>query len=642
MHQFEHELLKAIGGEYEFTSGGVSLAADLNFTWADWRATEKHELIHSELVDMSVYGCFQRLMLDLKRSALVPVEHRDVYERVWKQMYQHCFSVHEGIASYRTVLWYTAYANTAEVAIAHLPDDYRKAFDLISTFMPGDLAQDQSLQSAYHAICDIAGVFLLDPPLTDYYADWQLLGKEELKYVNLEGPDYRLMQLVSHRDVACSILREALLRLAKIISQDLKKPGDALSSSYWLAFNETITALAQAVPNMPTCSPSEKSGSVRRLLMRWEKQQIPHPYGSELRSGKNDTSLWSAVDVGAFKLIHNVRFKSMNVDTALRRYEEHPLDTPLQYIETLDNISNRGNLAFMICVCNASSQEIPLVRGNTLPQDTVAGTFFEVRGDSLASGIVQVQDSILWNFTFRFSVLQSVEGAHVQKLNVVRFVNVAHYSTIKNEKFSQVCPCIVRVIDFEDFSGVIHSETCDYCGCWGMKTTGISALGYVASKRVYFYPVTLFQKLECEKELLSLGGDNRNVPSFALGGGMHLSVAQIAALAFFGMDTTAQTEPVKEIARYTQNLQRGGGESMKWLDELFERSRRKSQYEEKMPSLSSDGSGSDLDKYFKDSGYTGAGWKCGRCGALYSLPEKIGAKTVMCTSCGFLIPNKRL
>lgn len=42
------------------------------------------------------------------------------------------------------------------------------------------------------------------------------------------------------------------------------------------------------------------------------------------------------------------------------------------------------------------------------------------------------------------------------------------------------------------------------------------------------------------------------------------------------------------------------------------------------------------------SGYTGKGWKCGRCGNVLDLPEGIKAKMILCSYCGFPIPNKRV
>jgi len=42
------------------------------------------------------------------------------------------------------------------------------------------------------------------------------------------------------------------------------------------------------------------------------------------------------------------------------------------------------------------------------------------------------------------------------------------------------------------------------------------------------------------------------------------------------------------------------------------------------------------------SGFTGKGWKCGRCGNVLDLPGGIKAKIILCSYCGFPIPNKRV
>ena len=373
MHQFEQHLLRAIGGKYSFEDG-VSIASDINADWVDWRATEKHECIHSELTDMSVYGWFQRIMFTLKNSPSVPMENTMIYKRVFSEMLQHCFSVHEGIASYRELLWYTAYTKNAKVAQQHLPDDYRKAFELVSSIMPKNMAEDRAMQPAYHAICDILGTYLLDAPLSCYYSDFNLLKKEELRYINFEGPDFRLKKLTWHPNVISPILQKALLLGAQIIDKDFREQGFLGKNTYWAFFNNTIKQLGQAVPSLPICNPHEKQLLMHKLIEKWQKQ-IQHPYASALQHSKRK----DVRDVTKQR-IKDVKFQTLNAGDIEDCYDEQLLDSPLEYVGTVADISSRGNIAFMICVCNPSAVSIPLVHNETLPADTIHGLFFEVPG----------------------------------------------------------------------------------------------------------------------------------------------------------------------------------------------------------------------------------------------------------------------
>ena len=643
MKKFEQHLLNALGGQYSFRDSGVSIATELKVPWSDWRAVEKHEYIHVELVDMSVYGWFQRIMFTLKKAESVPPEHTKMYKRVSEEMLRHCFLVHEGIASFREILWYTAYTENAKEAIRNLPDcdqySYREAFEIVSSFMPNDEAENPEMQSAYHAICDIVGTFLLDAPLAQHYIDFKLLDKEELKYINYEDPDSRLKELSKHGHIVTPILLEALDSVEKIIDNDLRTPKSSLSSAYWDFFNNLIRQIGDAVPNIPICDPDEKRRAYRDMIEKW-KDQISYPYVSMISMEKiseNDAKTFAA-DVTQQRVIHVVEFKVLDGEQMFGDYKNYSISSPTEYLGTLGIISNKKNIAFINCIYNLSNDKIPLGNDDYLPADSIGGTLFEIDRALLKSGLVQAAGGTYGEFLFRFSVLQSVEGGVISKFNVVQYLNLVNYQMLEDHGISIIEPCIIRVNKFDQFSSIINSVKCDFVACWQLEN--IEAFGYCSENKFYFYPVTLEQRLEIENILTSSGIYKDKTIILTLGTGQAISVDQMASLAFFGMGVMPKdfAGPTRTISFMTKT----GGKKMKLISKLLGWLQKKIRVESPASSNKNImGSKIEIKQYLKQSGYTDAGWKCGRCGNVYSLPEKIKAKNIQCIHCGFLIPNKR-
>jgi len=531
MEGFQRDQLNAIGGHYGLHQG-VTLASDFRASWADWRAVEKHEYIHSELVDMSLYGWFQRFLHTLGRLESTPPNHAELYRRVLRQTLSHSFLVHEGVATFREVLWYRAYTDLAEKALADLPDDYREAYDRVAAVMPRDISDDPRMQAAVHSVCDILGVFLLDAPLLDHYRDWDELDREELPYIHRDGPDARLHELENRQREVTPILRRALQTAAEVIERDLVTPDAPLSRHYWDFFNETLRELGHAVPELPIVDPADKRRAMHRLVKSWKRdERLPYLATIELAHAEDDES--PPPDVGQERLVHGVTFRPLNAAATLEAYEERGLNTPLEYVGVLDSIAQQGNLAFSICVCNPTAEAIPLVRNEKMEPNSISGLLFEIDGAALERGTVQVAGSVSAVFGFPLSVLQSVERDVEGRIRHVRYLNFVHYRLLSEHRSRLVGPEIVRATRFEDFLAVEELAACDYLGLW--RRNGIETIGYCSGDRFFVYPATLWQRREIEKNRSPLPVEHSGAPTFPLGAGGSLTADQMAALAYFGM-----------------------------------------------------------------------------------------------------------
>lgn len=629
MQHFEQEILKAIGGVYSFQDG-ITIASDQRAPWVDWHAVDKHESIHCELVDMSVYGWFQRVMLDLKSHQSVPESHRKHYLYVFRELLKNCTQVHEGVAYFREWLWYSGWTNNAPIHLQHVPGQYRESFECVASLVPGEYAKDPTMQAAYHSVCDLIGVYLLNAPLSYWYSDYSRLEEPELKYISAEGPHFRLKQLAQHRVEVSAVLKRYLPTIEQLIRRDLSVPGAGLSPDYWQYFRNTIAELAQVAPELPTiCDVNEQRAAQFAMFDRWNEK---FPYISEIFD-VDGMRARAPVDVGHIKAVYGSRFGSLNSETAADDFDEDSIESPLEYIGRIAEIYENKDIAFMICVCNPTPEALPITDNQKLSPDAIGGCLLSVDRDALESDICLPGNTIR-TFAFRYSVLSSFEYPLIGLFPVVRYMRISHYRKITEKDRIAPCPHIIRISEFIDFEEILQSKSIDYCGCW--EQDKIRIFGCCTPSEFYLYPANIMQEMEISKMLSSIPSLRHSAPSYELGSGIQISATQMAALAFLGMDMKKQNSSVVERQPRTDN----GKDEMSLLRRLF-RGRGHNNPEPRQKAAAGNCSqDDDLKAQLKASGYTGHSWICGRCKTEYNLPAKIGAKMISCSYCGFLIPNK--
>ncbi len=522
---FEQDIFKAVSGRFNFRDG-VTLASDPHFDWEDPRATEKHELLHQELVDLSVFGWFQRLLLNLYMSEAVPPDHKEIYRRVFSQTMKHSYKVHEGLASYRTLTWYQAYTSSAPDYLNTLPPAYREALGLFEPLLPEYAGVDARDQAGIHAICDVLGVYFMNAPLPAHYQDWSLLGRTELPYINVDSPDHRLQQIGPHADEVSRILAGSLSFISTSIIRNRGIPDD-----YWAWFDETLGSLHRARPASPICGFFERGPLCAAMLRRWH-QEIDQDYARYLFNAETEARLSQPRDVSAERL-EATRFHSLNIGNALDKYEECALPDIRTYLKKILDINAADNLAFIITTANPTDSAIPVGKrseGAQIPPGAIWGLLLEVDKASLRRSKLRVADRKTFTFEFPLSAVGQASRL-IPEHNIVRFIHAAFYDLLAKRNLLDSSFHIVRITEHGWFEKTFDPQQFQ---CFGFIThENRRAFCYFRDRSLYFYLVATGQELSIRRVLGDEPGDFAPFESLMVDN-IGLTLGQLALLGFFG------------------------------------------------------------------------------------------------------------
>jgi hypothetical protein len=531
---FEPDIFKAVVGKFNFHQG-ITLSTSLLFERQDWRATEKHELIHMELIDNSIFGYFQRLLLSLIYSPIVPQEHKKIYKTVFNETMKNSFMVQEGLASYRALTWYVAYSNEARVFLKHLPNRYKEALNLVLQLLPDyRVFNDSEFQAGIHALCEVLGCYLLNPPIPIYYKDWNLLQAPKLEYINTKGPDDRLKDLIGYKKTVSAIMTQEFKKVSKIISENIPRTG-GLGSEYWMWFDTTILLLKKRIPEIPVCGFFERGELFLTMLENWGKQiQREYEYGQYLFTDEIKSRLSKKPrDVGIEKLIYEVTFANLNAGTKLNDYNEITLQNISRYLKRVSEITENGNIPFIVTVANPTREEIQLTEHYKLSPNTIGCSLFAIKIDELNNFNIQIENLTIYNFAGSLTDLFEATKKLPQD-SVIQYLNSYHYSLLirHQRKFNNFY--IVRVINHRHFQESFHIN--DISCCFFYYNNKKTAFCYYNEKEnsLYFYIVNLMQEIDIKHIVTNkLPYDPKRC--FCNIGNNKISMEQLALLAFWGL-----------------------------------------------------------------------------------------------------------
>lgn len=323
----------------------MMLSVDVEENEGDHRATELHEWIHSELLDNSTYGYFQRLIYSLSVQKAVNKVFRERCCQVFSVTMQPSILVQEGLASYRALVWHCAAKgqDAGRKYLEKLPSLYRKGLELVLNVMDDPRARKISFaeSAAVHATCVYLGMAALNSPLLSYYRHRENLFKPELPYIESDGPDARLQSIVTAgprlKLILLGLRIEALELLAK------GHPASAELEPQWFALmDHALETIRGTVSDMPIVTHKDRGRQIQELLEDWvpELQKT-----SEVRRDRGEGG--SVTN----RRIRSVRFARLNPDVS--KHEAHTvprtaLSHPAELIETIRANSSTKRIWILI------------------------------------------------------------------------------------------------------------------------------------------------------------------------------------------------------------------------------------------------------------------------------------------------------
>src|SRR5687767_3062485 len=132
MGSFYEELVRIIGGKFSFRDG-MLLAVDKPGQMSSIQASEYHEWIHIELTDNSSYGFFQKSMNNYIQTPTLDRNFREKCSDLLRSSVETCILVHEGLASYRGLVWYCARQGPEQgkAYLRSLPAKYQEGVQMV-------------------------------------------------------------------------------------------------------------------------------------------------------------------------------------------------------------------------------------------------------------------------------------------------------------------------------------------------------------------------------------------------------------------------------------------------------------------------------------------------------------------------------
>lgn len=568
----QQDIVDSIQGNFHLVRG-ITLAQDSNMEWHNYRATEKHEMLHQELTDMSNYGWFQKLLVGLYRNELVPTKHRWIYGRVLSKTMSNCFLVHEGLATYREAAWYSGWTSNTKRYVEHLTPEYHTALTLVMVFLPDYSEVTREDQDAIHGICDAFGIYLLNPPILDYYSDWGQLEAKTLQFIDTDSPDQRLKELAPYGSNIKTVLMDAMVGIKKKL-----KSNQGLDHQFFIEWiDKTVVSLIDAVPDLTVSRYFEFGTEVTKLLKRWNKD-ICFSYARDLYSAEIESHFETIRPVPEERILES----SFGVLNAAHSFEGvHIRNLRVnEFLEVISRIHVFNRIAFALVLPNPSKNPILLPDNNLLGSQSLLGLLFDVGFiDGKVIKDPMVEDVLRKKLTDRDVAMSEDDRefmrAHLKMLadiafkeklgNVIDVVRtIACYETMSfdismnylkqiftanpHNSIIQYMYCsnysklienqcllpglyILKIAFFSDFQDIFGGEVYDF---FFIESYDKKAFCFYKTDVFFFFLTTLLQEMKIAElitERLPIDQRSTQMPTTQ---GLNLSLEQVAALAFYG------------------------------------------------------------------------------------------------------------
>ncbi|WP_229399460.1 hypothetical protein [Micromonospora okii] len=228
------------------------------------QAVVMHELVHADLVDNSVFGYLQTLVLSLTAvgTRAERANARDLFDTTMAVS----LLTQEGLASYRELAYVGAHlgAEEARSYVAGLPAAYREGLDLARRAFGDPVDETYCGYSApvFHLAAVGLGLAALSGPvLAAYRRPESLIDADALPWIVENGPDHRFRRLCENPEVPRA-LHEAAWWLGR-------RGVESTVESVSRAFDLVQELIAEAAPAMPFTSRRVRRAQAARLRPHW-------------------------------------------------------------------------------------------------------------------------------------------------------------------------------------------------------------------------------------------------------------------------------------------------------------------------------------------------------------------------------------
>jgi hypothetical protein len=270
METFYEEMMRVISGRFSFRDG-IQLAVDKPRQKLSFLASEYHEWIHIELTDNSAYGFFQKSLNYYIQTPTLDREFRDKCSYVLRNSMDGCTLVHEGLASYRALVWYCARQGAAqgEAYLRSLPAKYQEGVQMVVQLLGNPIESPFDLLEsvAIHFMCGCIGTAALNSRIVEFYSDFNNINHEELPYIRTNTPDHRFQRIVEASDLIRPIIDWLTVSALEIAIQSL--PHQEADPKYLALRDEWLAAMNNLFVDMEILNTESWYPHAHLLLTMW-------------------------------------------------------------------------------------------------------------------------------------------------------------------------------------------------------------------------------------------------------------------------------------------------------------------------------------------------------------------------------------
>ena len=270
METFYEELARVIGGKFSFRDG-MLLAVDKPGQKAEFQASEYHEWIHIELTDNSAYGFFQKTISHYTQTSTLEREFRNRCSDLLRSSMEGCLLVHEGLASYRALVWYCSRQGPrqGEAYLRSLPAKYQEGVQMVFQLLrnPIEAPYDLLESIAIHFICGCIGTAALNSSILGFYSNFNNLSLAELPYLHTNTPDQRFLEIVEASSRSRPMLDWLMESAIEIALQTL--PGEEADPAYLALRDEWLAKMDNLFSDMEVLNTEGWYPQAKDFLTNW-------------------------------------------------------------------------------------------------------------------------------------------------------------------------------------------------------------------------------------------------------------------------------------------------------------------------------------------------------------------------------------
>jgi len=185
-------------------------------------AQSLHEGTHQHIFAASSFGHFHSIIYNLAEDQDVPGPEKELYAELASTMRTNSFAVHEGFATFSTMLGLLLDLEAIPPSImGGLPSSYLAAYELARCLLPEPPAfnGDTDILSVFKGCSDLLAIYCCAAPIHREYKTWARLRNSPRRFIDNDTPNDRLIALTKE----AHIVRKTSSEFIKAAIQDRGK-----------------------------------------------------------------------------------------------------------------------------------------------------------------------------------------------------------------------------------------------------------------------------------------------------------------------------------------------------------------------------------------------------------------------------------